>query len=133
MKTTATYRLSGSGGLTAGAVTRRLGLEPTASHETGERLSARSTGVRDSSLWRLTSSPRIESDVELSTHLVRLLDRLEPVAEGLWELVGLGYRANWFCFVASNSCEHAVELDRDLLRRILALPGDLWLDVCGDD
>jgi hypothetical protein len=24
------------------------------------------------------------------------------------------------------------ELDRSTLQRILALPGDLWLDVCGD-
>jgi hypothetical protein len=28
--------------------------------------------------------------------------------------------------------EHAAEIDRDLMRRLLALPGDLWLDVCGD-
>jgi hypothetical protein len=25
-----------------------------------------------------------------------------------------------------------VELERDLLVRLLALPGDLWLDICGD-
>jgi hypothetical protein len=25
-----------------------------------------------------------------------------------------------------------MELDRPILKRLLALPGDLWLDVCGD-
>jgi hypothetical protein len=40
--------------------------------------------------------------------------------------------ANWCCWVASHATEHAVELDRPTLQRILALPGDLWLDVCGD-
>jgi hypothetical protein len=29
--------------------------------------------------------------------------------------------------------EHAAELDRQTMQRVLALPGDLWLDVCGDD
>ena len=29
--------------------------------------------------------------------------------------------------------EHAAELDRQTIQRIIALPGDLWLDVCGDD
>lgn len=131
--TTESYRLFGSDGLSAAAVTSRLGVEPTASYEAGERLSASSTGIRDASLWLLTSSPGIESDVELDTQLVRLLDRLEPAAEALWELVKLGYEANWLGLVASNTCEHAVELDRGLLRRVLALPGALWLDVCGDD
>lgn len=44
----------------------------------------------------------------------------------LWELAESGYEANWF-WIAS----HAAGLGRDILRRILALPGDLWLDVCG--
>jgi hypothetical protein len=44
-----------------------------------------------------------------------------------------GYQANWFCHIASNAPEHAAELDHETLQRLLALPGDLWLDVCGDD
>ncbi len=58
---------------------------------------------------------------------------LEPVATPLWELVGAGYEANWYCWVASRAAEHAVKLDRVVLQRLLALPGDLWLDVCGDE
>jgi hypothetical protein len=44
-----------------------------------------------------------------------------------------GYQANWFCYLASHATEHAAELDRQLLQRLLALPGNLWLDVSGDD
>jgi hypothetical protein len=33
---------------------------------------------------------------------------------------------------ASHATEHAAELKRDILRRIIASPGDLWLDVYGD-
>jgi hypothetical protein len=40
--------------------------------------------------------------------------------------------ANWYCWVESHATEHAVELDRQLMQRLLTLPGDLWLDVCGD-
>jgi hypothetical protein len=62
-----------------------------------------------------------------------LLAALEPVAETLWKLDEAGCQANWYCWVASHTTEHAVELHRPLLQRLLALPGDLWLDVTGDD
>lgn len=39
---------------------------------------------------------------------------------------------DWFCYIASHDAEHAAGLDRQTLQRLLALPGDLWLDVCGD-
>ncbi len=133
VETTATFRLWGSPGLTAAAVTQQLGLQPTAAFEAGSPVSRRSTGTRHSCLWLLKSSPGIESGVELSTHLQRLLTILEPHAETLWDLVRAGYQANWLCYLASHATEHAAELDRQLLRRLLALPGDLWLDVCGDD
>lgn len=132
MRTTATYRLWGPAGLTAAAVTQRLGLQPTAAFEVGTPVSRRSPATRDTSLWLLQSSPHIESGVELATHLHRLLTVLDPVAPQLWDLVHTGYQANWFCYVASQATEHAVELDRHLLQRILALPGDLWIDACGD-
>ena len=32
----------------------------------------------------------------------------------------------------ATATEHAAELDRQTVQRLLALPGDLWLDVCGD-
>ena len=118
--------------MTAAAVTLRLGVEPTWRAEAGDRVSSRSPHVRDCSAWLLSSSPEVEPGTELSEHLHRLLAILEPVAARLWELVREGYEANWFCFVASHAAEHAAELDRATMRRLLALPGDLWLQVCGD-
>lgn len=132
METRATFRLFGDATLTAAAVTRRLGVTPTHSVEAGDRVSIRSPGTHDSSAWLLTSSPGIDPGTELAEQLHRLLAVLEPVREQLWELARDGYEANWFCYIASNAAEHAAELDRETMRRLLALPGDLWLDVCGD-
>lgn len=132
METRATFRLSGNAGLTAAAVTRRLGIQPTRAFEAGDRVSSRSAHTRDSSIWLLSSSPGIEDGTELTEQLHQLLATLEPVIAPLWELIHEGYEANWFCWIASHAAEHAAELDRATLQRLLALPGDLWLDVCGD-
>ena len=132
VETRATFRLSGDGGLSAAAVTRRLGIQPTRSHEAGDPVSRRSAHTLGYSLWLLSSSPEIEDGTELSAQLHRLLAILEPVTWTLWELVSEGYDANWYCWIASHATEHAAELDRETLQRLLALPGDLWLDVCGD-
>jgi uncharacterized protein DUF4279 len=132
METTGAFRLSGDAGLTAAAVTHRLGIRPTRSFEAGAPVSSRSTGTHATSLWLLSSSSGIEDGTELTEQLHRLLAILEPVSAPLWELVHEGYEANWFCYIASHAAEHAAELDRTTLRRLLALPGDLWLDVCGD-
>ena len=132
MDTTATYRLSGNATLTAAAVTRRLGIQPTRAFEEGDPVSSRSASTRKGTLWLLSSSPRIETGTELAEHLHRLLAILEPATQALWELANAGYDANWFCYIASHATEHAAELDRPTMKRILALPGDLWLDVTGD-
>lgn len=128
MRTKACFRLIGEGGGTAAEVTRRLGITPTSAFEAGERARPRSP-VRDTSGWWLDSAPAAEDGVELAEHLHRLLDVLEPAAEELGRLVEAGYWANWFCYVGSYATEHAVELDRATLTRLLRLPGDLWLDV----
>ena len=133
METRATFRLFGTATLTAAAVTARLGIQPTGAFEAGDPVSSRSAATRDGSLWLLSSSLRIETGTELDTQLHRLLAILEPAAQALWELSHAGYDANWYCYVASHATEHAAELDRPTMRRILALPGDLWLDVTGDD
>ncbi|WIX92788.1 DUF4279 domain-containing protein [Amycolatopsis sp. DG1A-15b] len=127
----ATFRLSGDQGGSAAAVTRLLGLEPTHSFEAGDRVGRRSAAIRRGSLWMLSSD--LPSDRELADHLHLLLDRLEPKAEALWQLTTQGYVADWFCLAASQATEHAIELDRPLLQRLLAVPGDLLLDVMGDD
>mgnify|MGYP005813390181 CR=1 FL=1 len=129
MRTTATFRLFGSDQLTAAAATTALGVSPTRSFEAGALVSSRSTTKRDRSAWLLQSSEEIEDDVELSTQLERLLVVLTPLREVLWRLIDQGYEANWFCYVESEAAEHAVELDRNLLERVLELPGEFWIDV----
>lgn len=132
METRATYRLFGDATLTAAAVTRRLGIQPTRALEAGDRVGRRDT-TRAASAWLLSSGPGAEPGTELADQLRRLLALLEPVTAQLWELARAGYEANWFCYIASHATEHAAELDRPTMQRLLALPGDLWLDVCGDD
>lgn len=134
METNATFRLTGDNEpLTAAAVTTRLGLRPTTAFEAGTAVGPRSGRLRGYSFWALEASPTIASGVELAEQLHKLLDQLEPLSDELWALARQGYEANWFCFVASHATEHAVELDRRTMERLLRLPGDLWLDVCGDD
>jgi hypothetical protein len=134
VRTRATFRLFGDdAGLTAAAVTRKLGIEPTMTGEAGTRSGRRSAAIRKQALWTLSGSSEMEDRVELAVQLDRLLAVLEPRAAELWELAGAGYEANWYCWIESHAAEHAVEMDRQLMARLLALPGDLWLDVCGDD
>ncbi|WP_344613674.1 DUF4279 domain-containing protein [Dactylosporangium salmoneum] len=83
MQTSVTFRMLGSAGLTAEAVTQQLGLQPTTAIEAGEPVSRRSARIRESSVWLLSSSPGIE--------LVTQLNRLLAVLAGrpsLSELAG---------------------------------------------
>jgi hypothetical protein len=133
VRTLATYLIHGDdGSLTAAQVTRELGLVPTFSVECGER--RREHGLRAAtSVWRLASSAGPETGVELSTSIARVLTLLEPVRPALWELSHAGYEFVWFCYLGSYGTEHAAELGRELLARILALPGDLLLDVYDEE
>ncbi|MFC5382166.1 DUF4279 domain-containing protein [Aquipuribacter nitratireducens] len=124
-----TFRLWGDGSETAGDLAERLGVPSDDAAAGGDAVGR---GRRES-LWSIASGPRPEDDVELTVQLHRVMDRLEPVAEALWEFVRAGHEANWFCYVGSHSLEHAVELDRGTLQRLLTLPGELWLDVYPDD
>lgn len=128
-----TFRLRGEDSGTAADVTRRLRLPPDHTAEAGDAVGRGSSPARTGWLWSIASSPAPEDDVELAVQLHRVIDRLEPVASELWELVGAGHEANGFCYVGSHSVEHAVELDRHTLQRLLTLPGELWLDVYPDD
>ena len=132
METRATFRLFGDATLTAAAVTRQLGIQPTRALEAGDRVGRGPGATRAASAWLLSSGPVIEAGTELAEQLRRLLAVLEPVTAQLWDLARAGYEANWFCYIASHDTEHAAELDRRTMQRLLALPGDLWLDVCGD-
>jgi hypothetical protein len=117
----ATFRLFGDEVKgSADGVTAHLGLQP--SHVSQQGLG-----------WLLCSASDPEDDVELAVQLRRLLDILEPMADQLWELMGAGYEADWLCYLGSYATEHAAELDRTTMRRLLDLPGDLWLDIYDEE
>jgi hypothetical protein len=132
MRTVATFRLIGAEqGHTASAATARLGVQPSRAYEAGTPVCPGSDKIREVSSWYLDSGGPAYS-VALAAQLHRLLYVLEPVAAPVWELVKAGYWANWFCYLGSYPAEHAAELDRATLQRLLLLPGDLWLDVYDD-
>ena len=129
----ATFRLSCPPGRAGAEVSARLGVAASRVSEAGAEVSSRSPGVWERALWVLSSAEEPQDSVDLAESLQVVLTRLEPVASLLWELAREGYEADWFCYVGSYACEHAVELDRDLLARLLRLPGQLLLDVYADD
>ncbi len=131
VRTKATYSVFGDGAsLTAERVTRALGIEPTRSRESGD-LAAGNRRTAGRSRWLLeTAGP--EDRVELSTQLEKLLAVLEPRSDKLWELSALGYEADWWCYVGSHAMEHAAELSRSLMSRLLSVPGELLLDFYED-
>lgn len=129
MRTQATFRIAGTDGRTSAHVTDLLGLVPTLSREAGSPISTQSEATYDESLWFLSSAVEPQDDVELSVQLGILFDQLDPVASRLWDLVDAGYWANWFCYLGSHATEHAAQLDRLTMTRLLALPGDLWIDL----
>jgi hypothetical protein len=128
MRTMATLRVFGGGDKTARHVTDVLHIEPTEAFEVGEPSGRPGVRPHARSGWLLKSSAG-PAEVELGRSLQLLLDRVEPASASLWALERDGYRVNWFCYVGSNEAEHAAELDRATLQRLIALPGDLWLDV----
>ncbi len=132
MLSLATFRLSGSPGLAASSVSARLDLVPTQLAEAGEPLGGQGA-VRERAVWMLASADSPQDGTELGDHLGRILDVLEPKRALLWELTEDGWEADWFCYVGSRALEHAVSLDRGLMQRLVAMPGDLLLDVYGDD
>jgi Domain of unknown function (DUF4279) len=70
--------------------------------------------------------------VELEDSIRSLLDKIEPSAAALRQLEEGGYIVVWRCVVATNDLEHDIELDFATLRRLVALPGTLRLDVYDD-
>lgn len=130
MESYVTLTLLGSNG-TADHVTTRLGIAPTSCVESGEPVRPRASKLAENSIWRLGSDTQGES-VELEDALCRLLDKIEPKADALRQLEDEGYYVSWRCVVATHDLEHDIELEFATLRRLVALPGRLLLDVYDD-
>ena len=122
----ATFRLIGdSGALSAALVTQKLGIEPTRALEARNRLG------RPESMWFLTTRPQVQDEWEVTSQLASLLALLEPRADVLHELADMGYRATWECHIESHYTPAVVEIDRQLMARLLDLSGDLRVYVSG--
>jgi len=114
--------------MSAAALTARLGIEPTYSHEVGDAF-GRGDQQRKQAMWSLST----EADVRgpLAKHLARLLDRIEPKGSVIEDMANEGYEMDWFCFVGIEGGQGGVVLSVDLLRRLAALPIELDLDIYG--
>ncbi|HEY6789062.1 MAG TPA: DUF4279 domain-containing protein [Trebonia sp.] len=72
METRASFRLFGDAALTAAAVTRRLGIQPTRALEAGDPVGRHPAATRETSAWLLSPSPGIEVGTEMAERLHRL-------------------------------------------------------------
>jgi hypothetical protein len=115
-------------GMSAAAVTARLGIEPTYTHEVGDAF-GRGDQRRKQAIWSL--STKANGRGRLDEHLARLLDQVEPKRSVIEELADEGYVMDWFCFVGVEGGQGGVVLAADLLRRLAALPIELDLDIYG--
>ena len=115
-------------GMSAAAVTARLEIEPTYSHEAGDAF-GRGDQWRKQAMWSL--STKGDGRGRLDEHLARLLDRVEPKRSVIGDLANEGYVMDWFCFVGVEGGQGGVVLAVDLLRRLAALPIQLDLDIYG--
>jgi Domain of unknown function (DUF4279) len=131
METSATYRVHGGPELTAAAVSQALDLVPTTVIEHGQHRSSAQRAATVSG-WFLSTGSSPQDGVELSEQLDKLLTMLEPRTEELWQLFRTGYQFDWFCYVGSHATEHALEIRRETMQRLLAIPGELLLDLYGD-
>ncbi|HEX5994416.1 MAG TPA: DUF4279 domain-containing protein [Jiangellales bacterium] len=115
--------------MSAAAVTERLGIEPTYSHEAGDTFGPRGEQRRGQAMWSL--STRDDGPGRLDEHLDRLLDRIEPKRPIIEDLAREGHQMDWFCCVRVDGGQGGVVLSVDLLQRLAALPIELALDIYG--
>jgi hypothetical protein len=110
-------------------VTDLLGLSPTHAHARGDPHPIRSNpDLRwRSGAWMLDSQQ--SPDAPLDQHLRDLLDRLEPKAEAIRELVAEGLRASFSCGCFLEKENEGTTLPPQTLGRIAALGADLDLDI----
>jgi len=83
--------------------------------------------------WSISSSETPQEDVTLDEELRKLLEVVEPVGEHLKELHTRGCEITWSCFLEATPIEGMNVIERETLQRLVALPGDLLLDVYGVD
>jgi hypothetical protein len=89
--------------------------------------------VRKHAMWSISSSGSPEVGVEIYEQLHKLLDIIQPHADTLWSLANDGATCMICCYLGSAAYEHMAIIDRGTMNRLLLVPGDLWLDVYGEE
>jgi hypothetical protein len=110
-------------------VTDLLGLPPTHAHARGDPHPIRTNpDLRwRSGAWMLDSQQ--SPNAPLEQHLQDLLDRLEPSAEAIRELVAEGLRASFSCGCFLEKENEGTALRPRTLGRIASLDADVDLDI----
>ena len=125
-KTYATFRLAGSE-VDPDQITKALGLEATG-------IAMRSTvGSNRPVVWSLSSKSAVRS-TSLESHLLFLLDKLEPASERLRALVESQshVEVDFFCYWLSASGHGGPSISAKTLKRIASLGAKLDFDIYFD-
>lgn len=125
-RTKATLRI-GHERLTAAAVTRLLGLEPSHSHEVGQPRSTRSPAPWRASQWSLESP--LPDGEPLNAHLAWLCGQVGDQAEALVQLDADGYSLDCFCFVDVLNGQGGVSVSPEVMASLGQLRVELDLDI----
>jgi len=129
----ASFRVSGDR-IDPDAITRATGLTPTMSHKQGEVMPSGDRVWRQG-LWSLNTEDVVfDGETELEDHLVWLLDRLEPQADHLRQLMAEhGLKADFFCGCFMEGFQAGLELSGETLLRVGRLQASTGLDIYAPD
>jgi uncharacterized protein DUF4279 len=129
----ASFRLIGDR-IDPDAVTRATGLTPSRSHKHGELMPS-GDRVWRRGVWSLDSEDAaFDRGTELEDHLSWLLDRLEPHADALHQLMAeRGLKADFLCGCFIEGFQAGLELSAETLMRIGRLQASIGLDIYAPD
>lgn len=131
LRTHVTFRLAGAD-LNPAQVSSLLELEPSEAFARGEQVDIL-TQPAQTGIWSLSTQDLLSS-TSPEKHLEFLLDRLEPAATRLLELVNAqALQVDFFCYWLSATGHGGPVLSPDILRRISNLGAVLGLDIYFDD
>jgi hypothetical protein len=109
-------------------VTKRLGIEPTSFHRSGEPLPcSKNNLLAKINGWFLCSENIIESK-DSQRHVDWILDQLYAQRDAVLELQKAGCKMDVACFWASKHGHGGPTISPEQMRRLADLNLDLWFD-----
>jgi hypothetical protein len=113
-------------------VSARLDLQPDSAHDAGDEIPDEDeTFVFPRSVWTFDSGLPFTED--LRTHLLALLEVLEPRAEAIAGLLAAGCEIDFFAGLTSGDERSGTNLDADLLGRVAQLGANIDLSLSNDE